>query len=407
MAHQESKFTGITEKLGLLPKEQAVMTAKKSGKLFIGIPKERTFSEHRIGLTPDAVEVLVANGHQVLIEHDAGKICGFSDHRYSEAGAEITKNLEEVFQANIVIKVAPPTLFEIELMQPKNNLISPIHLPSISKDYLYGLMKKKINALAFEFIKDGSGNYPFVCTMSEIAGSNSILIGAELLSNAHNGKGILLGGISGVPPSKVVIIGAGVVGTFAARAALGLGAQISVFDNDLHKLSNLQNQVGQRVFNSIISPDVLRRELETADLVIGAIHSQTGRTPIIVSEDMVSKMKAGSVIIDVSIDQGGCFETSDMTTLENPTYIKHDVIHYCVPNIPSRVSKTASYAFSHLLSPILFRAQENGGLENLVKYDRGLCHGLYTYNGHLTHKHLAEKFDIKFTNLDLIFSTGI
>ena len=407
MSNKESKHTGITEKLGLMPKEQSLMVAQREGKLFIGIPKERSFDEHRIGLTPDAVEVLVANGHRVLIEHDAGKICGFYDHHYSEAGAEITRNTEEVFKANIVVKVAPPTLFEIELMQPGHHLISPIHMPSISKEYLYALMKKKINAIAYEFMRDDSNFFPFVTAMSEVAGSSAILIGAELLSNAHNGRGMLLGGISGVPAAKVVIIGAGVVGTFAARAALGLGAQISVFDNDVHRLSQLQNNVGQRVFNSVITPEILKRELAQADLVIGAIHSVKGRTPVVVSEEMVANMKSGSVIIDVSIDQGGCFETSNMTTLKNPTFIKHEVIHYCVPNIPSRVAQTASFAFSHLLSPILFKAHENGGIENFIRMDRGLCKGVYTFNGHLTHKGLSQIFEIKYTDLDLIFSAGL
>lgn len=407
MSTQGKKFEGITKKLGLLPQEQIALAGTKNGKLFIGLPKERTFEEKRIGLTPDAVELLIANGHQVIVEHDAGKACGFFDYMYSEAGAEITKNTEEVFKANIVIKVAPPTLFEIELMQPGHHLISPIHMPSITKEYLYALMKKKINAIAYEFLRNESGNYPFVSAMSEIAGSNAVLIGAELLSNAHNGKGLLLGGISGVPPAKVVIIGAGVVGTFASRAAIGLGAQVSIFDNDVHRLSDLQNNIGQRVFNSVITPEVLKRELEQADLLIGAIHSKTGRTPVIVSEEMISSMKAGAVVVDVSIDQGGCFETSEMTTLKKPTFVKHEVIHYCVPNIPSRVSQTASYAFSHILTPILFKAYEHGGMESWVRMDRGTCLGLYTYNGHLTQRNLSQIFDIKFTNLDLIFSAGI
>ena len=407
MANKEKNFEGITEKLGLLPQEQAVMTAQKKGKLFIGLPKERTFDENRIGLTPDAVEMLVANGHRVIVEHDAGKACGFYDHLYSEAGGEISKNTEEVFQADILIKVAPPTLFEIELMRPGQHLISPIHMPSISKEYLYALMKKKVNAIAYEFLRDDSNNYPFVSAMSEIAGSNAVLIGAELLSNVHNGKGILLGGISGVPPAKVVILGAGVVGTFASRAAIGLGAQVSVFDNDVYRLNHLQNNIGQRIFNSVITPEILRKELEGADLVIGAIHSKQGRTPVIVSEEMIANMKAGSIIVDVSIDQGGCFETSEMTTLKKPTFIKHDVIHYCVPNIPSRVSKTASYAFSHLLTPILIKAHDHGGIEYFIRADRGTYSGLYTYNGHLTQRNLSQLFDIKFTNLDLIFSAGI
>lgn len=401
-----SSFTGITEKLGLQPKEAEAMIKEKHGKLFIGIPKERTIEEKRIGLTPQAVELLTSFGHRVLIEHDAGKECGFFDYMYSEAGAEITKSTEEVFQAEIIIKVAPPTLFEIELMQPEQTLICPIHLPTISKDYLYQLMKKRITAIAYEFIKDASNGYPFVRSMSEIAGSSVILIAAEYLSNANNGKGILLGGIAGIPPTKVVILGAGVVGTYASKAALGLGAQISVFDNDVHKLLKLQECIGQRVFNSTFSPDIIAKELQDADVVIGAIHAESGRSPVIISEAMVETMKAGSVIIDVSIDQGGCIETSEMTTLDRPTFTKHDVIHYCVPNIPSRVSKTASIAFSHTLYNILNRALEMGGVNNLLHHDNGLRNGVYTFRGHLTHQHLASKYDIKFTNLNLIFSAG-
>lgn len=401
-----SKFSGIAEKLGLQPQEAAALIAEKEGKLFIGLPKERAFQEQRIGLTPQAVELLTNSGHRVLVEHDAGKECGFYDYMYSEAGAEITKNTEEVFKADIIIKVAPPTLFELELFQTDQTLISPIHLPTITKEYLYQLMKKRTTAIAYEFVKDLSGSYPFVRSMSEIAGSSVILIAAEYLSNANNGKGILLGGIAGVPPAKVVILGAGVVGTFAARAAIGLGAQISVFDNDVHKLLNLQDRIGQRVFNSIFSPDIIANELLEADVVIGAIHSENGRTPIIVSESMVENMKPGSVIIDVSIDQGGCIETSELTTLDKPAFIKHDVIHYCVPNIPSRVSKTASVAFSHILYPILNKSLKAGGMKNLIQIDNGLRHGVYTFNGHLTHRHLAEKYEMKFTNLDLIFSAG-
>lgn len=401
-----SKFSGLAEKLGLQPQEAAALIAEKEGKLFIGLPKERAFQEQRIGLTPQAVELLTNSGHRVLVEHDAGKECGFYDYMYSEAGAEITKNTEEVFKADIIIKVAPPTLFELELFQTDQTLISPIHLPTITKEYLYQLMKKRTTAIAYEFVKDLSGSYPFVRSMSEIAGSSVILIAAEYLSNANNGKGILLGGIAGVPAAKVVILGAGVVGTYAARAAIGLGAQISVFDNDVHKLLNLQDRIGQRVFNSIFSPDIIANELLEADVVIGAIHSENGRTPIIVSESMVENMKPGSVIIDVSIDQGGCIETSELTTLDKPAFIKHDVIHYCVPNIPSRVSKTASVAFSHILYPILNKSLKAGGMKNLIQIDNGLRHGVYTFNGHLTHRHLAEKYEMKFTNLDLIFSAG-
>lgn len=398
---------GYTAKLGLTPKESPLMVSSKDSKLFIGLPKERSFQDQRIGLTPDAVRALINQGHRVLIEHDAGKECGFYDIMYSEAGAEITKNTEEVFKADIIIKVAPPTLFELELLQTNQTIISPIHLPTITKEYLYYLMKKRCTAIAYEFIKDDIGNFPVVRAMSEIAGASVVLIAAELMSNANNGIGVLLGGISGVPPAKVVILGAGVVGTYAAKAALGLGAQISVFDNDVYKLLKLQDSIGQRVFTSTFSKHILEKELADADVAIGAVHSAKGRTPLLVSEEMVMKMKKGSVIIDVSIDQGGCFDTSQLTTHEYPTFTKHDVIHYCVPNIPSRTAKTSSVALSHILSPILTEAFEVGGFQNLLRTNSGVCSGVYSYNGHLTQAHLAQKFGIKYTDLDLVFSAGI
>lgn len=398
---------GYTAKLGLAPKEAPLMVSNKDSKLFIGLPKERSFQDQRIALTPDAVKALVNQGHRVLIEHDAGKECGFYDIMYSEAGAEITRNIEEVFRADIIIKVAPPTLFELELLQTNQTIISPIHLPTITKEYLYYLMKKRCTAIAYEFIKDDIGNFPVVRAMSEIAGASVVLIAAELMSNANNGNGILLGGISGVPPAKVVILGAGVVGTYAAKAALGLGAQISVFDNDVYKLLKLQDSIGQRVFTSTFSKHILEKELADADVAIGAVHSAKGRTPLIVSEEMVMQMKKGSVIIDVSIDQGGCFDTSQLTTHEYPTFTKHDVIHYCVPNIPSRTAKTSSVALSHILSPILTEAFEVGGFKNLLRTNSGVCSGVYSFNGHLTQAHLAQKFGIKYTDLDLVFSAGI
>ncbi|MGB1247807.1 MAG: alanine dehydrogenase [Chitinophagales bacterium] len=407
MANDASKSSGITAKLGLQPQESPQMIATNHSKLFIGLPKERAFQEQRIGLTPEAVEILVAQGHRVTIEHDAGKECGFYDYMYSEAGADITKNTEEVFKADTIIKVAPPTLFELELLQMEQTLISPIHMPTLSKEYLYYLMKKRTTAIAFEHIRDTEDGFPFVSSMSEIAGISSIQIAAEYLSNANNGKGLLLGGISGVPPTKIVILGAGVVGTSAARAALGMGAQISVFDDNLYKLQRLQDKVNQRVFTSILSSEIIARELETADIVIGAIHNTNGRTPVIVSDQMVSNMKSGSVIIDISIDQGGCFATSELTSHEKPTYIKHDVIHYCVPNIPSRVAKTASHALSHILYPILNRSFKAGGISQQIHIEKGIRQGVYSYNGHLTNEHLARKFDMKYTNLDLVFMAGM
>ncbi len=407
MSEKKKDFEGIVSKLGLQPLESPSMVAMRKAKLFIGIPKEKSFQEHRIGLTPESVRTLVANGHRILIERGAGNDSHFSDNDYSEAGAEITDSAEEVFKSDVIIKIAPVQIDEIEMMQVNQTLISPIHLPTLKKEYIQLLMKKKVTALAYEYTNDDAGRFPFVRAMSEIAGNSVILLAAEFLSNANEGKGILLGGISGVPPAKVVILGAGVVGVFAARAAIGLGAIISVFDNNVFKLQRLQEKVNTRVFTSTISPVILEQELRSADVAIGAIHSKQGRTPVIVTEEMVAKMKPGSVVIDVSIDQGGCFETSEITSHAEPTFKKYDVTHYCVPNIPSRVSRTASYAFSNIITPILLRCGELSGMKHLIYEDKGIRNGIYLYKGNLTNENLSSMFGIKSSNLELLFATNL
>lgn len=407
MSEKEKKFEGITSKLGLSPLEAPSRVAQGQGNLFIGLPKERAFQEHRISLTPEAVQLLVSRGNRVMIETGAGLDSHFSDNEYSEAGAQIAHDPEEVFKCDTILKVAPPTLEEIGLMQSDQTLISPIHLPTLSKEYIKRLMQKKVTALAFEYIRDEGGSFPFVRSMSEIAGNSAILIAGELLSNVSKGRGVLMGGITGVPPAEVVILGAGVVGTNAARAAIGMGATVKVFDNSIYKLMRLQEVVGKKVFTSIVSPAVLERELSNADLAIGAIHSKDARTDMLVTEEMVMKMKPGSVILDISIDQGGCFETSKVTDHNQPTYIEHDVIHYCVPNIPSRYAQTAAQAISNLLAPTLVRCNDLGGIKGLLFDDPGFRHGTYLFKGNLSNKYLGEKFNIKVSNLDLLFAANI
>lgn len=405
----EKKKTVMSELAarGSSPQEATLEVARRKGKLFIGIPKEKSFQENRIALTPEAVSILTANGHQIVIERKAGERSSFSDRDYTEAGAEIVENTEQVYKADTIIKVAPPTPDEIKLLKPNQIIFSPIHLPTLKKEYITELMNKKITALAFEYIKDESGTFPIVRSMSEIAGTSAILIAAEYLNNNNQGKGILLGGISGVPPAKVVILGAGVVGEFATRTALGLGATVKVFDNSIYKLMRLQNNIGHRVFTSVINPNIVMQELLTTDVAVGAIHSESGRTPILVSEEMVAKMKAGSIIIDVSIDQGGCFETSEVTNHDKPTFKKYEVIHYCVPNIPSRVSRTASYAISNILTPTLLHFSESGSFENALTNNAGARHGVYIYKGSLTNEHLGDRFGIRYKDLDLLFATNM
>lgn len=386
---------------------EMLQVKKRPNKLFIGIPKEETLQENRVALVPSSIATLVAHGHRVIIESGAGEKSNFSDHDFAEAKAEIVFSKEEVYKADVILKVAPPTLAEIDLMHPNQILISPLQLPLIEAEYITKLKKKRVIALAMEYIKDGAGNFPVVRIMSEMAGLSAVLTAGELLSIDGGGNGVLLGGISGVPSAKVVILGAGIVAENATRVALGLGAEIRVFDNNIDKLKRLKDKVRQQIYTSVINPVYLERELETADVVIGAVHSKSGRTPVIVSEDMVSQMKAGAVIIDVSIDQGGCFTTSKVTSLKKPTFVKHDVIHYCVPNIASRIPRTASIAVSNILTPILLEAGSTSSIESVLFNDHGLRHGVYTYKGCLCNEYLGQRFNIKSTDLNLLITSNL
>ena len=346
--------------------------------------------------------MLVANGHRVLIETKSGELSNFSDSEYSEAGAEICYDIKEIFKCDIIFKVAPPSEEEVDLMSGNQTLISALQISVQPKEILQKLMQKKITAVAWDYIQDEENVYPVVRTMGEIAGTTSILIAAELLSAFENGKGIMLGGVAGVQPTEVVVIGAGTVGEFAVRAALGLGASVKVFDSSLSKLRRLQNNIGTRIFTSVLQPKVLAKAIRRADVVIGAIRAPLGRTPCIVTEEMVMDMKSGSVIVDVSIDQGGCFETSEVTNHNKPTFIKHEVIHYCVPNIASRVSRTASFALSNIFSPILLEMGNHGGCKELIKNDIGFRTGVYMYKGTLTSEVLGKVFNLKYKNIELL-----
>ena len=389
----------------VLPQEE--MLALKPGfiKLNIGVPKESSFQENRVSLTPDSVGLLVNNGHQVIIESNAGFSSSFSDEEYVKEGAIIAFNKDEVFKADLILKIEPPTFSELKLMKSNQQLVSAIQMNTQDIRYINNLLKKKIMALAFEFIQDKQLKIPIVRSMSEIAGNTSVLIAGEYLSNINKGKGLMLGGISGLIPSHVVILGAGTVGEYASRTAMGLGSSVIVFDNSITKLRRLQNNNNHRIETSTIQPKALEKALSNADVVIAALRVGGGRIPCIVTEEMVKMMKAGSVVVDVSIDQGGCFETSEVTSHKNPIFIKHDVIHYCVPNIASRVSRTASMAISNILTPFVLSIAEEGGIVELIKKDKGFRNGVYTFNGMLTNEILAKKFDITFKDLDLIMAT--
>ncbi len=385
--------------------EETLDIKARSAELFIGIPKETAFQENRVGLIPEAVGVLVNNGHDVWIESRAGEGSGYADKDYSEAGAKIKYDRKEIYNCDILVKSAPVVTPDLELLKHNHVIISPIHLSLLEAGILEHMMQKKITAVSFENLKDDSGTYPIVRSMSEIAGSACMLIAGHYLSQGARGKGILLGGISGIPPTKVIIIGAGVVGEFAARAALALGASVKVFDNSVYRLKRLQDTMGHRVWTSLIEPRILAKQLKTCEVAIGAMPSQSGRTPLVVTEDMVSNMRSGSVIIDVAIDRGGCFETSRVTTHQSPVFLHHDVFHYCVPNIPSEYCRTASHAISNVLMPLLMNISDAGGLDEYVWNNFNIRSGIYMFKGALTNFHLSERFQIKYTDLNLLMAS--
>jgi alanine dehydrogenase len=385
--------------------EETLDIKPKGEKLFIGIPKENSFNENRIALTPDAVSVLVANGHEVIVETRAGDGAFYTDRDFSEAGAKIALSKKEVFECDILVKSAPVSENEVDLLKLNQYIISPIHMAVMKKEILQKMMEKRITALSFENLKDDSGHNPIVRSMSEIAGSAVMIIAGQYLSNANNGKGVLVGGISGIPPTKVIIIGAGIVGEYAARTALAMGASVKIFDNSIYRLKRLQNNIGVRMWTSVIEPKILSKQLKTCDVAVGALSGDGGRTPIVVTEEMVSYMRPGTVIVDVSIDHGGCFETSTTTTHEQPVFTKYDVIHYCVPNIPSGFARTASQAISNVLMPLLLETGEDGGMDNIVWYKINIRSGIYLFKGSLTNFYLSERFDLKFTDLNLLIAS--
>jgi alanine dehydrogenase len=397
-----SGFSDIAKQALMQPQESMLEVKNKKDKLYIGIPKEVSFQENRVPLTPLSVALLINNGHDVMLESNAGQAANFKDKDYSEQGAQIVYDTKRVYEADIIIKIAPPTMAEIEMMKPGQILISALQVSTLKAECLHAMLNKKITALCFEHLRDEGGSLSVVRAMSEIVGATSILIAGEYLSNIFDGKGLMLGGITGVPPTEIVILGAGTVGEYAARTAISLGAEVKVFDPSIYKLRRLQNNIGARVFTSVVQPIVLEKAITTCDVAIGAMRAEDGRSPCIVSEATVSRMKPNSVIIDVSIDQGGCFETSEITNHTHPVFRKYDVIHYCVPNIASRVARTATYALTNIFTPILLDIGEHGGLKNVIWQKSGLRDAVYVYQGQLTNKHMGERFSIPCKDLDLL-----
>ena len=389
-------------KFELIPQEECLEIVKQKGSLVIGIPKETHYQEKRVCLTPDAVGALTAQGHKFVIETGAGEGAKFTDKEYSEAGAKISYDVKEAFGCHIILKVEPPSMEEITYINPQSILFSALQLKTQTKKYFEALASKRITAIAFDYIRDEHGNYSVVKSLSEIAGMASILIASEIMSNDNGGNGLLLGNIGGVAPSEVVILGAGTVAEFAARSAIGLGASVKVFDNSITKLRSLQRNLGQLIYTSTIQPKTLQKALMRCDVAIGATRGDM-RSPVLVTEAMVTRMKEGSVIVDVSIDRGGCFETSEVTTHKKPTFIKHGVIHYCVPNIPSRYSRTASVTISNIFTPYLMKIADEGGFENACRFNKNLQKGMYFYHGILTNKTVADWFNLPYRDINLLF----
>ena len=394
----------LAREAALLPQEELLEAQRGHAELTIGIPAETSLQEKRVALVPEAVALLVAHGHQVLVETQAGAEAQFSDNDYSESGARIVYDRRQVFQANIVLKVEPPSLEEVELMGVRQTLISALQLSIQNEGLLEALSAKKSTAIAWDFVQNENGIQPLVRAMGEIAGNTAILLAGELMASV-SGQGTMLGGVSGVRPSEVVILGAGTVGEYATRSALGLGASVKVFDNSVHRLIRLQNAVGQRLWTSTLQPSVLEEALRTADVAIGAVRGSGSRAPMLVSEPMVAGMRERSIVVDVSIDRGGVFETSRLTSHERPTFIECGVIHYCVPNIPSRVSRTASKALSNIFAPMLLGIAGEGGVVPAIKDRNLITTGVYMFNGTLTNEEIAADRNMPWKPLDLLAAT--
>ena len=402
MDTSDSRFT--FGKANLMPQEDMLEVETKKKQLTIGIPKEAQKYESRVALTPEAVDQLVNQGHEVRIESGAGNAANYSDTDYSELGGFIVDQKNEIYQSDIILKIAPLSLEEIDLLHERQMVISSLHLNSQTKQFIQKLLQKKVTAIAFENIKDEHNCYPVVRSMSTIAGNTSILIAAEYLGNASGGKGVMLGGVPGITPAEVVILGAGTAAESAVRAAIGLGANVRVFDNSVHRLRRLQNNIGQRLYTSVFHRQVLERSLKAADVLIGAMYLIEKGPRFMVTEEMVKLMKKGAVIVDISIDQGGCIETSECRSQVDPVYTKHGVIHCCIPNLPSRVARTASIAISNVFMPLLINMGEYGGLQKYIRDNAGVRNGVYILNGILTNHFIGKQFDIPSQDMDLLMA---
>jgi len=392
------------EQRSLFPEECLLREIARQPRLSIGIPKENADFETRLALTPEGVAIVTEEGHSVYVQRGAGEPMSYSDLQYSEAGAYMVDEASEVFGADLVFKITPPTLEELNLMHENSAIFSMLQLSNLSADCIKLMIQKRMTAIAYELIKDEQKAFPVVSSISEIEGNTAIAVAAELMSNERGGKGILLGGVAGITPTEVLILGAGITGSVAARTALALGAQVKVFDHDINKLRKIQHYLGQQVFTSVIHPNVLFKALATADAVIGNLRYINDSERFMVSEDLVKTMKAGAIIIDMSVDQGGCFETSECRTLQNPVFEKHGIIHYCVPNISARVARTSSMALSNIFAPIILKIGKSGSVNSAIAESSGFRHGAYIYGGVLVNRLIGSYYGISSNDIGLLLA---
>lgn len=402
-SREKSKESSLISKTMLMPQEEMLEIRKRGQKIKIGIPSDFSKVEYRVPLTPQAVDLLVSYGHEILIETNAGKSASYSDKAYAEKGAVIVENSSEIFQCDIILRISPFSNEEIDLLRGNQVIISSMQPHAHCRETIQKMMQKKVTAIAFEYLENEDGFMPFVHQMSQIAGVTSITVASEYLSKSRNGKGVLFGEVTGVTPAELVIIGTSTAAEYAARAALGLGIFVKVFDTSVYELSKLEEKLGRRIFTSVFYPKVLQKALVSADVVIGAM-SFNSTLKFKVSEELVKQMKEGSVIIDLNVSQGGCFETSECTDFNKPTFVKHGVVHYCVPNSPALVARTASISMSNILIPVLLSISDDGGVNNYIKTSKGFRKGVYIYHGILTNRDIGNLFNIPAKEIDLLLA---
>ena len=368
--------------------------------MIIGIPKEIKDNEYRVSLTPGGAHLLTGQDRRVLVQTGAGEGSGFSDAEYSDAGAAIVQEASQAWAAEMVIKVKEPLPSEYEFLRPDLTLFTYLHLAAVEK-LTHELIQKKTLSIAYETVQLPDGSLPLLTPMSEVAGRMAVQVGAHYLEKMHGGRGKLLGGVPGVVPCDVVIIGGGTVGINAAQMALGMGARVTIIDIDSNRLRYLSQVLHGNLVTLMSNPLNIASSVEYADLLIGAVLVAGAKAPLLVTREMVIRMKPGSVIVDVAVDQGGCIETVHATTHSDPVYFVDGVLHYCVANMPGAVPRTSTYALSNATLPYTEKLARLGPL-NAIKADPALALGVNTYAGHLTYKAVAEAFSLLYSPLNTL-----